>query len=53
MAEIVSKQDDEIVIQVKVKLSGSMLEMENLIQAYVNQVGKWLGTLIRRYTQFF
>lgn len=39
MAEIVSKQDDEIVIQVKVKLTGSMLEMENLIQACVNQVG--------------
>ena len=39
MAEIVSKQDDEIVIQVKVKLSGSMLEMENMIQSCVNQVG--------------
>jgi hypothetical protein len=39
MAETISRIDDEVVIQVKIKLTGSMLEMENLIQVGVNGVG--------------
>lgn len=39
MVEIISRRDDEVVIQVKLKLTGSMLEMEDIIQAGVNEVG--------------
>ena len=39
MAEIISKSNDEVVIQVKIKLTGSMLEMENAIQSGVNEIG--------------
>lgn len=40
MAIIIKEQEDEITIQVSVKLTGSMLEMENQIQSAVNEVGK-------------
>jgi hypothetical protein len=39
MAEVVARTDDEITLQVKVKLKGSMLDMEDLIQQAVNEVG--------------
>lgn len=39
MAEIVSRQGNEIVLQVKVKLEGSMLEQEESIQQAVNELG--------------
>lgn len=39
MAEIISRSDDEITLQVRIKLSGTMLEMENIIQAGVNEIG--------------
>ena len=35
MAEVVSIHGDEVVLQVRVKLSGSMLEMEEKIQEVV------------------
>ena len=40
MAEIISRTSDEITIQVTVKLTGSMLDMEQTIQQGVNDVGK-------------
>ena len=39
MAEVVSMTDDEIVLQVRVKLSGSMMSMEENIQSAVNEIG--------------
>jgi hypothetical protein len=39
VAEVVSVHGDEVVLQVRVKLSGSMLEMEEKIQEAVNEVG--------------
>lgn len=39
MAEIISKNNDEIIVQVKIKLNGSMLDMEQSIQESVNEVG--------------
>jgi len=39
MAEIICVEGNEVVLQVRVKLSGSMLEMEEQIQLAVNTVG--------------
>ena len=39
MAEIISKSNDEVLIQVKVKLFGSFLDMEKSIQDAVNDLG--------------
>jgi hypothetical protein len=39
MAEIILKSNDEVLIQVKVKLSGSFLDMEKSIQDAVNDLG--------------
>jgi hypothetical protein len=39
VAEVISINGDEVVLQVKVKLKGSMLEMEQAIQSAVNEVG--------------
>jgi hypothetical protein len=39
VAEVVSIDGDEVVLQVRVKLSGCMLEMEQAIQAAVNEAG--------------
>lgn len=39
MAEVVSITNDEITLQVKVKLNGSLMEMEETIQKAVNEVG--------------
>jgi hypothetical protein len=39
MAELISKSENEIVLQVKVKLSGSLIEMEENIQKAVNEIG--------------
>lgn len=39
MAEIVSVDGDEIVLQVRVNLNGSMMSMEENIQAAVNDIG--------------
>ena len=39
MATIIQKTDTEIVVQVTIKITGSMLEMENAIQNGVNEVG--------------
>lgn len=39
MAEIISKTADEVTIQVTIKLTGSMLDMENAIQAELNNAG--------------
>ena len=39
MAHIVSQTSNEFTIQVTIKLSGSMLDMETAIQKCVNEVG--------------
>lgn len=39
MAEVIAVNDDELVLQVRVKLDGSMLNMEEAIQSAVNEVG--------------
>lgn len=39
MAEIVERTDDEVTLQIKVKLKGSFLEMEESIQQAVNELG--------------
>ena len=39
MATIIQKSETEIMIQVTIKLSGSMLDMEELIRVGVNEVG--------------
>lgn len=39
MAEIISRQGEEITVQFKLKLSGSMLDMEQAIQNGINEVG--------------
>ncbi|OHE78921.1 MAG: hypothetical protein A3F67_07740 [Verrucomicrobia bacterium RIFCSPHIGHO2_12_FULL_41_10] len=39
MAEVISMTDDEIVLQVRVKLHGSMMSMEENIQSAVNEIG--------------
>ena len=39
MAEIIDRNGDEVVLQVRVKLRGSLLEMEEGIQQAVNKVG--------------
>ena len=39
MATIIQKTETEITVQVTIKLSGSMLNMEELIRAGVNEVG--------------
>ena len=41
MAELVSMDGDEVVLQVRVKLSGSMMSMEETIQSAVNEVGSF------------
>lgn len=39
MAELISTDGDEVVLQVRVKLQGSMLDMEEEIQSAVNEIG--------------
>lgn len=39
MAEVIDQTEDEITLQVKVKLKGSLLEMEESIQDAVNELG--------------
>lgn len=39
MAEIISREGDEVVLQVKVKLTGSLMTMEDNIQKAVNEMG--------------
>ncbi|QRN03474.1 ISKra4 family transposase [Legionella sp. MW5194] len=39
MAEVIAVNGDELVLQVRVKLDGSMLNMEEAIQSAVNEVG--------------
>lgn len=39
MAEIIAHNGDEITLQIKVKLKGSLMEMEESIQQAVNEVG--------------
>lgn len=39
MAEIISSNGDEITLQVKVKLQGSLMNMEHSIQQASNEVG--------------
>ena len=39
MAEVISIDGEEVVLQVRVKLQGSMLDMEEKIQSAVNEVG--------------
>lgn len=39
MAEIINNFDGELTLQVKIKLNGSMMEMEDTIQNAVNEVG--------------
>jgi hypothetical protein len=39
MATIIQKSENEIIVQVTIKLSGSMLDMEELIRNGVNEVG--------------
>ncbi len=39
MAEIITRNGEEITIQITLKLDGSMLEMEDAIQKGVNEVG--------------
>ncbi|HAT8179156.1 TPA: ISKra4 family transposase [Legionella pneumophila] len=39
MAEVIAVNSDELVLQVRVKLDGSMLNMEEAIQSAVNEVG--------------
>jgi len=39
MAEVISREGNEIVVQVKVKLEGSLLKMEDNIQKAVNDLG--------------
>ena len=38
-AELISKEGDEVTIQIKLRLTGTMLEMEESILAGVNSVG--------------
>lgn len=50
MAEVVSVEGDEVVLQVKVKLSGSMLDMEEAIQSAVNEAGNLAtGEALKRF----
>ncbi|EHL31970.1 ISKra4-like element ISLdr1 family transposase [Legionella drancourtii] len=44
MAKVIAVNNDEIVLQVRVKLNGSMLNMEEAIQAAVNEVGSLATT---------
>jgi hypothetical protein len=44
MAKMIAVNNDEIVLQVRVKLNGSMLNMEEAIQAAVNEVGSLATT---------
>lgn len=39
MAEVIAVNDDEVVIQVRIKLNGSMLDRDESIQSAVNDVG--------------
>ena len=39
MAEVIEKTEDEVTLQVKIKLKGSLLEMEESIQHAVNELG--------------
>ena len=39
MTAIITRNGDEIEVKIKMKLTGSMLEMEHIIQAGVNEVG--------------
>ncbi|KTC92674.1 Uncharacterised protein [Legionella cincinnatiensis] len=39
MAEVIAVKDEEVVIQVRIKLNGSMLDREESIQSAVNDVG--------------
>lgn len=38
-AEVITANEDEVVLQVKIKLNGSLMEMENSIQEAVNEIG--------------
>ena len=38
-AEVITANEDEVVLQVRFKLSGSLMEMEEAIQLAVNEVG--------------
>ena len=38
-AEVIAANENEVVLQVKVKLNGSLMEMEEAIQLAVNEVG--------------
>lgn len=38
-AEVIATNENEVVLQVKVKLNGSLMEMEEAIQLAVNEVG--------------
>ena len=40
MAEVIQQKGDEITLQVKLKLTGSLMDMEDTIQQAVNQVGE-------------
>ena len=44
MAEVIAVNGDEIVLQVRVKLGGSMLDMEEAIQSAVNEAGSLATT---------
>ena len=39
MAEIIARNDNELTIQVTIKLTGSLLEMENTILDSCNEIG--------------
>ena len=43
MAEIIAYENEELTIQVKVKLTGSMFEMENAILDACNEMGSGPG----------
>ncbi len=50
VVEVVSKEGNEIVLQVRVKLDGSMLEMEESIQSAVNSVGTFAtGEALKKF----
>jgi len=38
-AEVITANEDEVILQVKIKLNGSLMDMENSIQEAVNEIG--------------
>ena len=46
MAENIARNDNELTIQVTIKLTGSLLEMENTILDSCNEIG-CLGTCMK------